>query len=406
MNDTQQKLLKQFAEQNKGWPKEQLDLALWRVRWELTALPHQREPEDGEYDTFLLLAGRGSGKTHTASNWLGLRAAIFDKTRWLVTAPTSNDIRATCFEGDSGLLNIIPSSLIKDYNKSLHELLLVNGSLIKGIPASEPERFRGAQFHGGWCDELAAWDYLQDAWDQIQFGMRPCDEVVTASCMQLPHDGRASHAAMPGNKNPGFTVHRSASARRAGLGHPHQPLVEQVVDASATQCCGCQQRGIAVKGDGHGGRRQHHEPQQRRDGRAAQQAAEAQTFCLQLALQRARMQRQRSGGRGEPPYVIHCCGDNSRYDPSAGARVVDEGAEFIYDIRDSLIEFARQERGIDVGFWRAPDTEPRPWKPWDTDLDMQLGKAQVKYMAEALRAIDVFGAGRSCLITSCRRGSA
>jgi predicted phage terminase large subunit-like protein len=54
----------------------------------------------------------------------------------------------------------------------LHELRLVNGSLIKGIPASEPERFRGPQFHGGWCDELAAWEYLQDAWDMMQFGLR------------------------------------------------------------------------------------------------------------------------------------------------------------------------------------------------------------------------------------------
>jgi predicted phage terminase large subunit-like protein len=61
---------------------------------------------------------------------------------------------------------------VADYNKALHELRLTNGSLIKGIPASEPERFRGPQFHGGWLDELAAWEYLQEAWDQIQFGMR------------------------------------------------------------------------------------------------------------------------------------------------------------------------------------------------------------------------------------------
>jgi len=81
-------------------------------------------------------------------------------------------VRATCFEGDSGLLTVIPKSLVADYNKTAHELRLTNGSLIKGIPASEPERFRGPQFHGGWCDELAAWDYIQEAWDQIQFGMR------------------------------------------------------------------------------------------------------------------------------------------------------------------------------------------------------------------------------------------
>jgi phage terminase large subunit-like protein len=69
-------------------------------------------------------------------------------------------------------MSVIPQSLISEYNKALHEIRLINGSLIKGIPASEPERFRGPQFHFAWADELAAWEYLQEAWDQIQFGLR------------------------------------------------------------------------------------------------------------------------------------------------------------------------------------------------------------------------------------------
>ena len=178
LSKTQEKLLANFALKNKHWPKPELDLALWRVRWELQALPHQREPEDGEYDIMLMLAGRGAGKTYTASNWVGQRAALYNGTRWLVTAPTSNDIRATCFEGDSGLLNIIPNSLIETYNKSLFEITLKNGSIIQGIPASEPERYRGKQFHGGWYDELAAFDYLDDAWDQAQFTMRLRDPRI------------------------------------------------------------------------------------------------------------------------------------------------------------------------------------------------------------------------------------
>ena len=104
----QELILKKFAQEHRHWPKAQLDAAIWQVKWQLQALAHQKEPEDGEYDTFLMLAGRGSGKTHTASHWLGIRAWRYPGTRWLVTAPTSNDIRATCFEGDSGLLNIIP----------------------------------------------------------------------------------------------------------------------------------------------------------------------------------------------------------------------------------------------------------------------------------------------------------
>lgn len=172
LNKAQEKVLADFAKNNKHWPKPQLDAAIWQVRWALTALPHQKEPEDGEYDTFLMLAGRGSGKTHTASHWIGIRAWKFPETRWLVTAPTSNDIRATCFEGDSGLLNIIPASLIKDYNKSLFEITLINGSIIQGIPGSEPERYRGKQFHGAWFDELCAFEYIDDAYDQVQFTLR------------------------------------------------------------------------------------------------------------------------------------------------------------------------------------------------------------------------------------------
>lgn len=174
----QEKILGTFALQNKHWPKDQLDLALWRVRWELTALEHQREPEDGQYDTMLMLAGRGAGKTYTASNWIGHRAALYNGTRWLVTAPTSSDIRATCFEGDSGLLNIIPASLIDTYNKSLFEIHLKNGSIIQGIPGTEPERYRGKQYHGAWFDELAAFDYLDDAWDQAQFTLRLKDPRI------------------------------------------------------------------------------------------------------------------------------------------------------------------------------------------------------------------------------------
>jgi len=144
----------------------------WRMSWFSTQHKHQILPPGDWWSIWLMLAGRGAGKTRTAAEQIGWWAYEQPGTRWLVAAPTSADVRGTCFEGDSGLVSVIPKSLVADYNKTAHELRLHNGSLIKGIPASEPERFRGPQFHGGWCDELAAWDYLQEAWDQIQFGMR------------------------------------------------------------------------------------------------------------------------------------------------------------------------------------------------------------------------------------------
>jgi predicted phage terminase large subunit-like protein len=143
-----------------------------RFEWIKTAHAYQLPPAGDWWNIWLLLAGRGAGKTRTAAEQIFDWAWQEAGTRWLVSAPTSGDVRQTCFEGDSGLLTIIPQILIEDYNKALHEIKLVNGSFIKGIPASEPERFRGPQFHGGWLDELAAWDYLQESWDMLQFGIR------------------------------------------------------------------------------------------------------------------------------------------------------------------------------------------------------------------------------------------
>lgn len=145
----------------------------WQYKWlELDAHKHQIEPAGDWWSIWLMLAGRGAGKTRAAAETLSRWAWDQPGTRWLVSAPTSGDLKGTCFEGDSGLIKVIPPQLVEKYNSSLHELHLKNGSFIKGIPASEPERFRGPQFHGGWLDELAAWEYLQESWDMIQFGIR------------------------------------------------------------------------------------------------------------------------------------------------------------------------------------------------------------------------------------------
>lgn len=144
----------------------------WRAQWLSKALKHQIVPSGDWWSIWLLQAGRGAGKTRTAAEQIAWWAWSEPRTRWLAAAPTSSDLRGTVFEGESGFLSVIPEALVRDYNKSLHELTLINGSLIKGIPASEPERFRGPQWHGALCEELAAWDYLDDAWSQIMLSVR------------------------------------------------------------------------------------------------------------------------------------------------------------------------------------------------------------------------------------------
>jgi phage terminase large subunit-like protein len=159
-------------------PQHHRDAFDWRAKWMMVAHAHQIVPTGIWWSVWLMLAGRGAGKTRTAAEEIGWMAWSKPNTRWLVAAPTSADLKGTCFEGDSGLISVIPPSLIAKYNSSLHEIYLINGSLIKGIPASEPERFRGPQFHGGWLDELAAWEYLQESWDMIQFCIRLGDRTM------------------------------------------------------------------------------------------------------------------------------------------------------------------------------------------------------------------------------------
>lgn len=128
-------------------------------------------PPDGAWLVWLVLAGRGWGKTRTGAEWIKREALANPSTRWAVVAPTYADARDTCIEGESGLLAVLPEDRVQTWNRSLGELILTNGSRVKLFSADEPERLRGPQHHGAWCDELAAWRY-PETWDQLQFGLR------------------------------------------------------------------------------------------------------------------------------------------------------------------------------------------------------------------------------------------
>jgi predicted phage terminase large subunit-like protein len=146
---------------------------LAHAKWVAGAHAYQIPPPlEQDYLVWMMLAGRGAGKTRSAAEALWWWAWTTPGARCLVLAPTSNDVKFTCFEGQSGLLNVIPQELIVDYNKQDHQIKLINGSIIRGISADSYERLRGPQWHYAWCDELAAFNYLQDAWDMMMFGLR------------------------------------------------------------------------------------------------------------------------------------------------------------------------------------------------------------------------------------------
>lgn len=150
-------------------------VAARRIIWtEQKARHNQIEPE-GNWKTWLILSGRGWGKTRTGAEWLAYQAIYNPKTRWAVLAPTFADARDTCVEGDSGLLAVLREyGALREsngWNRSMGEIFLANGSRIKLFSADEPERLRGPQFHGAWIDELAAFT-KPEAYDQLQFGLR------------------------------------------------------------------------------------------------------------------------------------------------------------------------------------------------------------------------------------------
>ena len=143
-----------------------------RWRWTQEQARTEQLAPDGDWSVWLYLAGRGAGKTRTAAEWLANEAIRQPDTRWAIVAPTYADARDVCVEGESGILNVLRRyKVLLDYNRSIGEIVLVNGSRIKLFSADKPDRFRGPQHHGAWCDELAAYRY-SDAWHQLQFGLR------------------------------------------------------------------------------------------------------------------------------------------------------------------------------------------------------------------------------------------
>ena len=144
--------------------------------WLKTARSKQLTPKEKHY-IWLILAGRGWGKTRTGAQDIAVYALRNPNTISAVVAPTAGDLRRVCFGGPSGLTSIIPKecyssdATLKGYSSSMSEIRLFNGSKIVGYAASEPERLRGPQFHRAWCDEVAAWRY-PEAFDQLMFGLR------------------------------------------------------------------------------------------------------------------------------------------------------------------------------------------------------------------------------------------
>lgn len=148
----------------------------WRLlehNWEFWARPSQLPPDKlpngQDWRYWVILAGRGFGKTRTGAEWV--RKTIQDMSFVNLIAATADDARDIMVEGESGILAICPNNELPTYVKSERKLKWPNGAVSLIFTADEPERLRGKQHAGLWADEVASWRY-PEAWDQAQFGLR------------------------------------------------------------------------------------------------------------------------------------------------------------------------------------------------------------------------------------------
>lgn len=145
--------------------------------WTIWARDNQLEPdpelENGlRWVTWLILAGRGYGKTRTGAEMVNKWAKSGDYGRIAIVATDAADGRDVMVEGDSGIMSCCPPNFMPVYEPSKKRLTWPNGAQGFIYSAEDPDSLRGPQFHAAWCDEICKWAYPIETWDNLQFGLR------------------------------------------------------------------------------------------------------------------------------------------------------------------------------------------------------------------------------------------
>ena len=132
----------------------------------------------GAWTTWLMLGGRGAGKTRLGAEWvraLAQGAGPYAQARSrhiALVGETEHDVREVMIEGPAGLLRITPRSERPLWIATRRRLEWPNGAVGMAFSAEDPEQLRGPQFDAAWCDELAKWRDPDAAFDMLQFGLR------------------------------------------------------------------------------------------------------------------------------------------------------------------------------------------------------------------------------------------
>jgi phage terminase large subunit-like protein len=130
-----------------------------------------QRPPGGDWRTWLMLMGRGAGKTRSGAEWVRSLAESGRARRIALVAPTEKEARRVLIEGESGLLAISPPWARPRYEPSKSLLTWPGGSIATAYSADRPEGLRGPEHDAAWVDELAFWRFPR-AWDNLMLGLR------------------------------------------------------------------------------------------------------------------------------------------------------------------------------------------------------------------------------------------
>ncbi len=159
--------------------------------FEFWALPHQ-VPPDGNWRTWVILGGRGAGKTRAGSEWvrgIAERPIPERPPRIALIGETFEQAREVMVFGESGILAVCPDNARPRWVPGRHMLVWPNGVSAQLFSAHDPESLRGPQFDAVWADELGKWRRAGDVWDMVQFCLRLGDDpraCVTTTPRRVP----------------------------------------------------------------------------------------------------------------------------------------------------------------------------------------------------------------------------
>jgi phage terminase large subunit-like protein len=152
-------------------------------------------PPAGDWRSWLILGGRGAGKTRAGAEWVTARATGQGldtgqlAQRIAIVAPTFDEARMVMIEGVSGLLAIHDESWRPVFEPTKRLLTWPNGCVAQVFTAEEPDGLRGPQFDAAWCDELAKWKRNEHVWNMLQFSLRLGENpraVITTTPRPIP----------------------------------------------------------------------------------------------------------------------------------------------------------------------------------------------------------------------------